>query len=257
LRRRTHQVTPNAAMVREYAPGDSLNRIHWKSTARRDQLMVKEFELDPLAEVWVFVDGDQAVHASIPHTPDTDVEGALFQVKDQAILAPMTEEYAMTVAASVSRFYLRRGRAVGLVISAQSTEILPPDRGGRQLDKILEALALTKANGQIPFAGLLASQCRHLPRGSSVVLVTPSVREDMALIVDQVLRLGLRPVVVLLDADSFKGAPGTDRLAASLSSLGVALAVIANGDDIGQALSLAGSQAGELALVPRPMVDVL
>ena len=34
LRRRTHQITANVAGVREYAPGDPLNRIHWLSTAR-------------------------------------------------------------------------------------------------------------------------------------------------------------------------------------------------------------------------------
>ena len=37
LRRRTPQITSNAAGVREYAPGDPLNRIHWVSTARREQ----------------------------------------------------------------------------------------------------------------------------------------------------------------------------------------------------------------------------
>lgn len=30
--------------VREYVPGDPLRYIHWRSTARRDRLMVKEFE---------------------------------------------------------------------------------------------------------------------------------------------------------------------------------------------------------------------
>ena len=46
LRRRTPQITSNASGVREYAPGDPLNRIHWLSTARRNRLIVKEFELD-------------------------------------------------------------------------------------------------------------------------------------------------------------------------------------------------------------------
>ena len=55
LRKQTHQITPNAAGVREYYPGDPLNRIHWLSTARRSRLMVKEFELDPLADVWIFI----------------------------------------------------------------------------------------------------------------------------------------------------------------------------------------------------------
>ena len=55
-RRRAHFVTTNAAGVREYAPGDSFNRIHWRSTARRDHLMVKEFEIDPLVDIWLFMD---------------------------------------------------------------------------------------------------------------------------------------------------------------------------------------------------------
>jgi uncharacterized protein (DUF58 family) len=64
LRRRTPQVTPNAAGVREYAPGDSMNRIHWVSTARRNRLMTKEFELDPQAEVWIFLDASKTGQAS-------------------------------------------------------------------------------------------------------------------------------------------------------------------------------------------------
>jgi len=47
FRKRTHYVTPNASGVREYAPGDSFNRIHWRSTARTGEIMVKLFELDP------------------------------------------------------------------------------------------------------------------------------------------------------------------------------------------------------------------
>jgi uncharacterized protein (DUF58 family) len=56
LRRRTHYVTTNASGVRDYAPGDSFSRIHWRSTARRDRLIVKEFELDPLADIWIVPD---------------------------------------------------------------------------------------------------------------------------------------------------------------------------------------------------------
>jgi uncharacterized protein (DUF58 family) len=66
LRRRTHQITANASGVREYEPGDPMNRIHWLSTARRDRMMVKEFELDPLSEVWIFVDAARFTQAALP-----------------------------------------------------------------------------------------------------------------------------------------------------------------------------------------------
>ncbi|NJM07826.1 DUF58 domain-containing protein, partial [Candidatus Gracilibacteria bacterium] len=55
-RSRTFNVTPAVATVREYAPGDSFNRIHWRSTARVGQLMVKEFELDPTADIYIALD---------------------------------------------------------------------------------------------------------------------------------------------------------------------------------------------------------
>ena len=66
LRRRTPQITSNAAGVREYTPGDPLNRIHWASTARRNRLIVKEFELDPLAEVWLYLDASRHTQAARP-----------------------------------------------------------------------------------------------------------------------------------------------------------------------------------------------
>jgi uncharacterized protein (DUF58 family) len=49
------------ASVRDYAPGDSFNRIHWPSTARTGQLIVKEFELDPMADIWLFLDLEKRV----------------------------------------------------------------------------------------------------------------------------------------------------------------------------------------------------
>ncbi|RMF00148.1 MAG: DUF58 domain-containing protein, partial [Chloroflexi bacterium] len=39
LRRRTHYVTTNVSGIREYAFGDSFNRIHWPSTARTGRMM--------------------------------------------------------------------------------------------------------------------------------------------------------------------------------------------------------------------------
>ena len=59
---RVPHTTTNVSGVREYLPGDTFNRIHWKSTARQRQLMVKEFELDPFADIWLVLDLDQTDH---------------------------------------------------------------------------------------------------------------------------------------------------------------------------------------------------
>ncbi len=241
LRRRTTQITPNAAGVREYEPGDALSRIHWLSTARRDKIMVKEFELDPLADVWIFMDSEASVQAGLPHPPPSSQVDDFWRGFVSIPLTPTTEEYGVSISASLARYFLRRGRAVGFVGAGQQMTLIPPDRGGRQLGKILEALAMLKADGEMPLRGLVETQARHLPRGSTAILITSSVREDTVLVFDYLSRRGLRPVAVLLDAASFGGEPGTDMLLEQIRMLGIPTRRVANGDDLGQALSLEAS----------------
>lgn len=237
LRRRTPHITSNAAGVREYAPGDPLNRIHWLSTAHRNRLIVKEFELDPLAEVWLFLDALRTVHASKPRSLPMEDAQDFWKRRPKYSLPPATLEYAVSIAASLSRFYLQRRRAVGLVTAGQSLQVLPADRGGRQLSKILESLALLKAEGSMPLHNLVEVQARHLPRGSTAVLITPSVSQSIFQTADILLRRGFRPVAVLLDAVTFGGIFSPDELIASLQFLGVPVCRVHFGDDLTETLS--------------------
>ena len=54
--RPTQVLTPHASAVREYAYGDSLSRIHWKSTAKHGKLMSKDFDLGLSDQIWILVD---------------------------------------------------------------------------------------------------------------------------------------------------------------------------------------------------------
>ena len=237
LRRRTHQITPNAAGVREYTTGDPLNRIHWLSTARRGRLIVKEFELDPLADVWIFLDAASNVQAELPHAQIDIYAKDFWSHSGKIPLPPSTEEYGISISASLVRDYLRRGRAVGLAAAGQHLTLISPDRGGRQLGKILEALALTQADGSLPLRALIETQVKHMVRGSTVVLITPSTSNEVALIGDFLLQRGLKPIVVLIDASTFDGPTGTEQLAESIKLLGVPYRMIKNEMDLSAALS--------------------
>jgi uncharacterized protein (DUF58 family) len=237
LRRRTFQVTPNAAGIREYAPGDSMNRIHWVSTARRNRLMTKEFELDPQAEVWIFLDASQTGQAAIPFSWPKRTKEDLWKHKFEFTLPPTTEEYSVCIAASIARFYLSKGRSVGFITSGQNLTMIPPDRGGRQLGKILESLALLRAEGTLPIWGLIDIQAQHLTRGSTIVLITHSVEKEVMVATDFLARRGLRPVVVLIDAGSFNGPEGTDEIADALRYMRVPMRIVHRDDDITSSLS--------------------
>ena len=239
VRRRTHQITPNAATVREYETGDPMSRIHWPSVARRDRLIVKEFELDPLAEVWIFVDGEQRVQAKLDFALETDAGSVIFQKSRITKLQPSTEEYASTLAASMAQHYLRAGRSVGLASSGAELSILAAERGGKQLNRIIESTALLRATGQVRFFDFVLGQARFLSRGSTLYLITPSIENEIVFLGEQLRRLGLRAIFVLLDALSFGGKSGSLELETKLTSLGIATWMVEEGNPWGLIKNLA------------------
>lgn len=221
LRRRTHYITTNASTVRDYVPGDSFNRIHWRSTARRDRLIVKEFELDPLSDVWIFLDMDQNVQAQLPLEERVLLDDAPFwRLSQEFKLSPSTEEYGVSAAASLAQHFLRRNRALGLVSYGQRREVIQADRGERQLTKILETLAVLRAESEVPLPEVIRAEAQQLTRGTTVILVTPSTDLKWVLAARQMERAGLRVVAVVVDAMSFGGKEGTKDLAAQLSVMG-------------------------------------
>jgi len=205
------EVTPQAAGVREYIPGDALRSIHWPSSARKDRLMVKEFEQDPQADVWIFIDAEREVHfAKEDPTPPPRVDQIWLRRTELRFQLPLdTFEYCVSAAGTIADFYLRLGRAVGIVCASEVTLVMAPERGERQLNKILENLSFLKANGRIPLAGLVETEAPQLPRASTVVLITSSVRNDVELAVDALLMRRLRPVMVFIDGESFGSATPT------------------------------------------------
>jgi uncharacterized protein (DUF58 family) len=190
-----------------------------------------------LADVWIFLDASSQVQSSLPQAPTYPSTKDFWSHTVKPSLPPSTEEYGISIAASVVRDYLRRGRAVGLACAGQHLTLIAPDRGGRQLGKILEALALTQMKGDLPLNALIETQVKHMVRGSTVVLITPSVYKDVALVVDFLIQRGLKPIVVLLDAYSFGGPSGTDRLAESIELLGIPFRIIRKDADLASELS--------------------
>jgi hypothetical protein len=106
------------------------------------------------------------------------------------------------------------------------------------LGKILEALAPLHAEGDLPISALVTAHAQHIVRGSTVIIVTPSVEQDLALVADLLSQRGLRPVMVLLDAATFGGPSGTRSLGDAISGLGVPVCRVKNGDDLAVALSV-------------------
>ena len=243
LRRRTHYVTTNASGVRDYAPGDSYSRIHWRSTARRGRLIVKEFELDPLADVWIVPDMGMAEHVRYGYTPVeagyslNEIDVATLMERQRFDLPPITEEYTVAIAASLAQYFLRLDRSVGMVAYGQSHEIVQPDRGERQQNRILETLAVLRAEGRLPLEHILQTETHLFPRGSTLIVVTPTVRPEWAAAARGLKQRGLRVVTVLVNPHTFGSQRTAETLYALLRASGTGAYLVNNGDDLTAVLS--------------------
>lgn len=218
-RRRTgwHQTTSHVSGVRDYQPGDAVRHIHWRSTAHAGHLMVKEFDVEPVADIWLFLDAEKSVQ-----------RGA----GDDS-----TEEYGVTVAASLARHFLGEGRAVGLVAVAEERCVVQADRGQRQLIKLLEELAVIHADGDETIAETLTAEGDRCTRNAAVIVVTPSLDERWPGVLQGLRDRGIPAGAIVLEPATFGDAPGSLLLVGALASCNVPSILVKRGDDLGRALS--------------------
>jgi len=240
IKRKSIDITPHAAGVREYVPGDPLKRIHWPTSMHRNQLMVKEFEQDPQAEVWLFLDTQKNVHASksVEEEDGPPIDDLLLLRRKKVKLPPSTLEYSISITASLAHYFIDQRRSVGLVTASERTyKVIPAERSERQEGKILESLAFIQAESTVYLPNLVTAQIGQLPQGSSAILVTPMVWPELLLAVDSLQRRNLRPLVVLLMVHTFGGRQGNEDLAKSLSERNVPVCKVYCDADLSEVLS--------------------
>ena len=199
--RRALQATTNATTIRDYTAGDAQNRIHWRSTAHYNRLMVKEFDLDPALDAWIFLDLNEAVQAG---------EGE-----------HSTEEYGVTIAATIAVYLLRQDLSLGMIVNAQGREFLSLDRGERQIERALEMLAVVKAGSGPELKEALALDAFHFGRNTVAIVITPSNSRDWHESLRHLQRRGVQVAVVGLDAASFEDRPPDEDTLALLEGAGI------------------------------------
>jgi len=217
FRRRTHYVTPNAAGVRPYEFGDSFNRIHWGSTARTGELMVKLFELDPASDVWAILD----LHRDVNVGSGDD----------------STEEYGVSIAASVARFFLSANRSVGFMSYGRGYDVVEPERGVQQYTRILESLAMARAWGDVPLGELVASEARRFGRHTTVIVITPSADEEWVAGLAALQARGVKVAAIVVEPSTFGGEHSSLEVFAALAVTDVFSYMVKRSDDLATALS--------------------
>lgn len=200
-------VVPSATIagLRDYVPGDALNRISWTATARRGVMTVKEFDPDPTSDLWIMLDLDEA--GMRPVTPS-----------ERYPSLDSTEEVLVALAGSLAERALNDGRKVGLIVNRAMPVRLNADQGHRQWFRLMELLAMAQPFGRRPLGEAIASEARRFSRTSGLIVLTASPDPGW---VDAARSLVLRRVpvgaVIVLD-EAGEDADALDALAETLAA---------------------------------------
>jgi hypothetical protein len=84
----------------------------------------------------------------------------------------------------------------------------------------------------VPFEELLYRETPALPRGSTLILISPSPVPKWAQVARHLKRSGVYVSAVVLDVKSFGGPPGTEDVVAELAASGIPISLIRNGDQL-------------------------
>jgi uncharacterized protein (DUF58 family) len=199
--RRALQTTTNVTTIRDYTVGDALNRIHWRSTAHHHKLMVKEFDLDPAMDGWIFLDLNESVQAG---------EGE-----------DSTVEYGVTIAATIAAYLLRQDLSLGMIVNGDHREFLTLDRGERQIERVLEMLAVVEQGSGSDLKEALSLDAFHFGRNTVAIVITPSNSRDWHESLRHIQRRGVQVAVIGLDAASFEDRPVDEDTLALLEGAGI------------------------------------
>jgi len=208
--------------VREYEQGESLRKVHWPSTARRGQLMVKDLEDAPRDEIAVVLDADEAA-----------VAGGSFDVQVRA-------------AGSILRTHAARGRRSVLAVNGSPPVHVPVASLEGDWLAALQALAAAEPVAARPLVELLAREGGPAARSLELVVVTARLTAALSRKLAQRALTSHGVSLVWVDSASFVGRPtAVEPELLRLQAVGIPVAVVREGDDLRAALG--GTRAGRVA----------
>jgi uncharacterized protein (DUF58 family) len=170
------------AGVRDYHAGDSLKRIHWKSTARLGKLQTKLFEPTTTVDLSMFLD---------VRTLDAPYWGSVQQLQELAIIT----------AAAVARGALENGFRVGLYVNqitrfSRGLARVPHSQHPEQLERILETLAQVHQVDNIRLEQYIRQEAAGLPYGSTILAISALPSPELTGTLRDMKRLGRSAALV-------------------------------------------------------------
>lgn len=170
--------------IREWQSSDSQRRVHWKATARQQQLLSRVYEPSEEQQIQIFLNVTTMARHWHGYIPEL-------------------QERAISVAGSLAALAIADRRATGIIAngalpgSDQPIRLLP-GRSPNQLLHILELLAAVTPFATAPIESLLLTEAPRMPWGATLVVVTAIAHDDLLAALLDLAAAGRRLVLFTL-----------------------------------------------------------
>ncbi|MFO1442117.1 DUF58 domain-containing protein [Bacillus sp. Bva_UNVM-123] len=148
---RVQRDTSMAIGIREYQPGDRFSWINWKATAKRNDIMTKEFEQRQSHDVYIIMD----------------------------CTSNSRFEAVVSFAASLTRAIIRKGAQVGFLASSAERIAIPIRGGANQQQMIFYQLAKVKDDSQVPLERILKVEGISVLQSKNLMLITAELTSQL------------------------------------------------------------------------------
>lgn len=137
--------------TREYKDGDPIKKIHWISTARKNRLIVKEFQRQSFYRATIIF--------------NLEKEKNFGAGKDNLA------EFIIKIVASAAKYLIEK--SVSLEIIAHTGEIvhMPFNKGPEYLEDILRFLAIAQAESRVSLGEIFQEFSRYILNDSTLIVV--------------------------------------------------------------------------------------
>lgn len=147
----------SVSTIRDYAPGDRLSWLDWKSTARTKKMLTKEFDRPVNEDIIICLDRRSEIYQD---------DDPLF-------------ERAVTASASMVRHALKHGSSTGFISFGRDKAFYPLGSGNEQQWRIYYHLARVKPDGTGNYMPVVAQAFRRFPVKSNIIYITPRLDESV------------------------------------------------------------------------------
>jgi hypothetical protein len=166
--------------IRKYYSGDHRKRIHWKATARMNELMSRKYQHKPKTEIVLFMD--------------------LMRIKDNELQVVITEDKIIESILTIANFYSIRGTPSQIIY----------DMGGKkkvsisskeEFNAFYKACAAIYFQATIPVSDLIRERLLRCDEGLFYVVATHFLTKELYLTALQVLAGGNRLCILFVSDD--------------------------------------------------------